>query len=172
MQALFAGGALARSPDRSRTLVASDGAVWIWPGIPLTVRRGVDIVAVPDATIRFWVSRLHGPEVLERNLSRAVASAARHLWEEDEIGAQLALDTLQLTELSQDGVSLARAIAEDFCVSTPDIPSRAALRTWNERDIALNLSIFKHHFEAAKIFRKRNCPLQSGGASALGRWCA
>lgn len=65
MQAQSAGNALARSSERCRTLVACGGAVWIWPGIPLTVRRGAEIVPLPDATISFWVSRLHGPEVLD-----------------------------------------------------------------------------------------------------------
>ncbi len=158
MRAQSAGGALVRPSEHSRTLVASHGAVWIWPGIPLTMRRGTEIVPAPEATIRFWISRLHGPEALGRNLSGAVAGAARHLWEENEIAAQFALDTLQLTELSQDGASLARAIANDFGVSALNFPSHAALQIWNGRDIALNLSIFKNYFEAARILAKGIVP--------------
>jgi hypothetical protein len=41
----------------SRTLVAADGHVWIWPGIPLTARQGEEIVAKSFDTIRFWITR-------------------------------------------------------------------------------------------------------------------
>ena len=124
MQAQSAGRAPVRPPERPRTLVVSNGAVWIWPGIPLTMRRGAEIVPVADATIRFWISRLHGPEAQDRNLSRAVANAARHLAADDEVGAQWAIDALQLTELSQDGASLAQAIVDSFGLPAPDLHRR------------------------------------------------
>ncbi len=74
MQARAAGAVSVRLLEQPRTLVASGEAVWIWPGIALTTRRGVEIVPVTDATIRFWVSRPHGPEAHSyRNLTRAVA---------------------------------------------------------------------------------------------------
>jgi hypothetical protein len=50
--------------ERSRTLVAQDGAIWIWPGILLTLKRGGEIVPVSDEIIRFWITRLHGPNAL------------------------------------------------------------------------------------------------------------
>lgn len=114
MQARAAGAVSVRLLEQPRTLVASGEAVWIWPGIALTTRRGVEIVPVTDATIRFWVSRPHGPEALDRNLTRAVARAAQCLTAGNETGAQWAIDALQLTEFSQDGALLACAIADDF----------------------------------------------------------
>lgn len=158
MQAQSAGRTLARPPERARTLVASNGAVWIWPGIPLTMRRGAEIVPVAETTIRFWVSRLHGPEALDRNLSRAVAYAAERLAADDEVCAQWAIDALQLTELSQDGASLSQAIADSLGVPAPDLPLRATLRTWNEHDIALHLPLFKLHAEAARHLAKGIIP--------------
>lgn len=158
MQARSVGGALARPLVRSRTLVASGDAVWIWPGIALTTRRGAEIVPVADATIRFWVSRLHGPEALDRNLSRAIASAAQRLTVGDEIDAQWAIDALQLTELSQNGALLACAISDDLCVPKPNLPTRATLRTWNARDVALHLPIYKLHVEAARALVKGVIP--------------
>lgn len=153
-----AGGALARPPERSRTLVAKYGAVWIWPGILLAMRRGGAIAPVADATIRFWVSRLHGPEALDRSLSHAIASAAQRLAAGDEIGAQRALDALGLTELSQDGALLMRAVAGNLGVEAPSLPLRAAPRIWNGRDIALYALIFKLHAEATCGFAKGIVP--------------
>lgn len=56
------GAARARLPEPARTLVTCAGMVWIWPGIPLTSRRGAEIVPASAETIRFWITRLHGPK--------------------------------------------------------------------------------------------------------------
>ncbi len=98
MQAQSAGSADARSPERCRTLVASDGAVWIWPGIPLTLRRGVEILPVADATIRFWIAKLHGTGALHKELTWTVACAARHVAIGDEITAQRVLDSARTND--------------------------------------------------------------------------
>jgi hypothetical protein len=127
-------------------------------GLALRLRRGAEIVPVADATIRFRISRLHGPAALDRNLSRAIASAAQRLTVGDDIGAQRAIDGLQLTELSQDGALLACAISDDLCVPKPNLPTRATLRTWNARDIALHLPIYKLHVEAARALAKGVIP--------------
>ena len=44
-------------PEHPRTLVAKGDAVWIWPGIPLTLQRGTEILPVDAETIRFWITR-------------------------------------------------------------------------------------------------------------------
>jgi hypothetical protein len=134
-----------RGPDYSRTLVAQAGAVWIWPGIPLTLPRGSDIRPVATETVRFWITRLHGPDALYQDLARAVENAAQSLQAGDAAAAQDRLDALRLTELSQDGVALMRAVAEHLDIAALDLPSRATSRTWNARDIALHLPIFKRH---------------------------
>jgi hypothetical protein len=129
--------------DGPRTLVAKGDAIWIWPGIALTLRRGTEILPVDAETIRFWITRLHGPDALYKEILRAVDRAAQCLKADDEIGAQHVLDALGLTELSLDGEALMRAVADDLGVNTLDLPLRASMRTWNARDIARLLPIFK-----------------------------
>lgn len=147
-----------RVPERSRTLVAKGDAVWVWPGIPLTLRRGTEVIPVAAEKIRAWLTRLHGPEALDKDLLRAVASAARCLAAGDPIAAQKALDALGLTELSHDGEALMRAVADHLGVKTLDLPLRASTRTWSAQDIALHLPIFKQHAEAARVLAKEIIP--------------
>jgi hypothetical protein len=92
--------------ERCRTLVAQDGAVWIWPGIHLTLQRGGEIVPVVGETIRFWVTRLHGPEALYKDLLSGVSRAAWCLTTDNEAKAQHALDGIGLITLSHDGAAL------------------------------------------------------------------
>ena len=121
MQAQSAGSALSRLPERCRTLVASAGAVWIWPGIPLTMRRGTEIVPAPGAVIRFWVAQLHGPGALDKELSRAVSNAAQYLRHGEKNAAQHTLDILGLTSLSYDGAMLIHLLAKELGVRAPDM---------------------------------------------------
>lgn len=121
MQAQSAGNALARSPERRRTLVASNGAVWIWPGIPLTLRRGRTICPAAETTIRFWISRLQGADALHKELNWAVGSATRHLNAGNETAAQRILDSLGLTSVTPAGVAFMLAVAEDSGAYIPDV---------------------------------------------------
>jgi len=123
MQAQSAGRALARPPERSRTLVASNGVAWIWLGIPLTMRRGAEIVPVSDKTIRFWIALLHGPDALHKELGWAVSAAATQLTAGDEVAAQCALDFLGLTAFSEEGAAFAAAVAGQFPLHVPNIVS-------------------------------------------------
>lgn len=115
------GDALVRLPACSSTLVASNGAVWIWPGIPLTMRRGAEIAPVAAATIRFWIAHLHGPDCLQKELVWAVCEAIRWLNAGDEIAAQRALDSLGLTALSGEGAAFINALAGQVEVHVPEI---------------------------------------------------
>jgi hypothetical protein len=153
--------------DRIRTLVACNGVVWVWPGIPLTIRRGTEIVPLPVETIRFWVTRLHGPEALYRELSSAIAKAAVNLAAGDELRAQQALDGLNLTTLSQDGVALMKALAKGLGLPGLDMSAHAGVRTWSQRDIAEHLSVFEG--QLAKLskggeFDEAKHPRWPGGA--------
>lgn len=143
-----------RAPDRPRTLIAKGNTVWIWPGIPLTERRGSEIMPVTAETIRFWITRLHGPEALDKEILRAVAIAADCLKAGNERAAQAALDSLRLIELSQDGAQLMRAVAPHVGVAALDLPLRATMQTWTAQDIALHLPIYKRHAEAARSLAK------------------
>jgi len=46
----------------ARTLLARADHVWMWPGIPLTEKRGAACVPIPADAARFWISQLQGPE--------------------------------------------------------------------------------------------------------------
>jgi hypothetical protein len=155
-----------RVPERSRTLVAKGRTVWIWPGIPLTSLRGGEIIPADAETIRFWVTRLHGPEALDKGILRSVAIAADCLKRGNETAAQAELNSLRLIELSQDGALLMRAIAPHIGIEALDLPLRASMQTWNAQDIALHLLIYKRHAEAAQGLAKGVmpfAPLGDGG---------
>ncbi|MHB8885821.1 MAG: hypothetical protein ACYC5H_12240 [Methylovirgula sp.] len=147
-----------RVPECPPTLVVTADAVWIWPGIPLTQRRGTEILPVAAESIRFWITRLHGPEAIDRDILRAVERAAECLKAGDEAGAQHVLDDLQLTELSQDGAVLIRAVADRLGATALDLPLRASMRTWNAQDIARLLPICKRHMDAARVLAKGAVP--------------
>jgi hypothetical protein len=75
-----------------RTLLARAGGVWMWPGIPLTEKRGAACVPVAADVARFWITRLHGPEANDSTVLRRLGIAAQKLSEGDNAGAQQALD--------------------------------------------------------------------------------
>jgi len=127
--------------ERLRTLIAQDGAVWIWPGILLTLRRGVEIVPVAEEIIRFWVTRLHGPEALYKDLFSEVSRAAAFLTAGSEAKAQDALDSLGLFDVSRDGAALMKAVAHELAFDLVNLPVRDGPRKWNAQDIALHPDI-------------------------------
>ncbi|HLH11864.1 MAG TPA: hypothetical protein VKV77_08300 [Methylovirgula sp.] len=151
----------ARSRAPERTLVAQAGAVWIWPGIALTLRRGAEILPAEAQAIRFWITRLHGPEALDREILPAIACAARCLMQGNEPAAQRALDALGLTQISEDGALLMRVVADALGIACPDLPLRAGPRIWAERDIAFHLPLFKLHVETARALAKGVMPFDT-----------
>jgi hypothetical protein len=50
------------SRERPRTLIAKDGAVWMWPGIPLAIKQDGTVQPLPREWVGPWVSALHGFE--------------------------------------------------------------------------------------------------------------
>ncbi|MHB8885808.1 MAG: hypothetical protein ACYC5H_12175 [Methylovirgula sp.] len=147
-----------RVPDHPRTLVAKGVTVWIWPGISLTRQCGDEILPVAAEAIHFWITRLHGPGALDKDILRAIAIAADYLKAGDEHAAQQVLDALRLTELSQDGAVLTRAVADHLGIEALNLPLRASMRTWTGQDIALHLPIFKRHVDAARALAKGAIP--------------
>lgn len=81
-------------------LLARAGAVWLWPGVPLTERRGGSVAPIAPELARFWISRLHGPEANDVAALRRLAVAAQKLNAGDEASAQRALDACGLSRLS------------------------------------------------------------------------
>jgi hypothetical protein len=148
------GVARTRAQERARSLVAKGGAVWTWPSIPLTVPQGATIVPVNAEAIRFWISRLHGPEELDKDILGGVSCAAHCLTIGDEIGAQRALDSLRLAKLSRDVALLMCAVADHLGIEPSDLPLCAGPHTWAARDIAIHLPLFNRHFEAGQLLAK------------------
>lgn len=154
-----------RVPKRCRTLVAKDDAIWFWPGIPLTLHRGAEILPIAAENIRFWITRLHGPEALDFDILRAIEKAAQRLREGDEATAQAELDALRLKELSEDGSALMCAVAEQLDVPALDLPLRQSMRTWNAQDIARLLPMFRQYVETARPLRKGPIPFDPSAGS-------
>jgi hypothetical protein len=75
MQGFVFGKARANAP--ARTLLVRAGAVWMWPGIALTEKRGAVCVSVADEVARFWITRLHGPAANDSSVLRSLAVAAQ-----------------------------------------------------------------------------------------------
>ncbi len=138
----------------ARSLLARAGGVWMWPGIALTEKRGSAHVPVAAEVVRFWISRLHGPEANDSAVLKCVEAAAQKLNEGDEAGAQRALNFSGLTKLSPDGVALARAVAGSLGIAPLDMPWADGPRLWCADDIAAHVPLFKDFAPAAGLLAK------------------
>ena len=154
MHALIAAKARAGVPPRARSLLARAGAVWIWPGVPLSERRGGACVPVAADVARFWISRLHGPGADEARALRCLGAAADRLNAGDEAGAQRALDACGLTRLSPDGAALVRTLARALGIAPLRLPASDGPRLWRADDIAAHAPLFKDHARAARLLAK------------------
>jgi hypothetical protein len=154
MHAFIAAKVRAGAPPRARSLLARAGAVWIWPGVPLTEKRGAACVPVVADVARFWISRLHGPAADEARALRCLAVAVRKLNTGDEVGAQSALDASGLTRLSPDGAALGRALAASLYIAPLDLPFGDGPRLWTADDVAAHAALFKDHARAAGLLAK------------------
>ncbi|WP_020177069.1 hypothetical protein [Methyloferula stellata] len=169
--------------ERSRTLVAQDGAIWIWPGILLTLKRGGggEIVPVSDEVMRFWITRLHGPEALYKDIPSAMFRASSLLTQGNAAKAQDALDRLGLFALSRDGAGLMKAVAGELVVDALNLPIHDGPRTWDARDIAQHIVFFKEALLASRPLAKGAIPVfdpakhprwPAGAADSQGGWFA
>jgi hypothetical protein len=154
MQILVMGGARERLPERPRTLIARAGAVWMWPGIPLTKRQGAAIVAISAETVHFWITRLHGPDALDSMILPGLNRAAEHLTQGDDAAAQLALDWIGLERLSQDGAALMAGVAKRLGIEPLNTGERAGPRLWNADDIAAQTCVFDFYVSTAGTLAK------------------
>jgi hypothetical protein len=136
----------------ARTLLVRASGVWMWPGIPLTERRGAACVPVAPDVARFWITRLHGPQANDSPVLRFLGAAARKLSDGDEAGAQQALDASGLTRLSSDGAVLMRAVAGSLGIGPLDMPWVDG--PWRAEDIAAHLPLFKDYAAAAHALAK------------------
>jgi len=122
-----------RVPTQPRLLLAKASAVWLWPGIPLTERRGTTVQPIPPEAMRFWLSKFLGPEVTGRPVPMHVARAAEHLMAGDEAAAQRCLDRAAAATLSPEGALLAVAVAARLGIDVPDLPIAKRMPLWDRR---------------------------------------
>ncbi len=139
---------------RPRTLVAAHGKIWLWPEIALTSRRGDQIVAASGETIRFWITRLHGPDALYTEAVHFIGRAAEHLTRGDETAAQRALDAIGLTRLSSDGAALMWSVAKKLDLEALNLPFRQSPRCWSTRDVDMQVPFFEEVFDRAAPLAK------------------
>ncbi len=160
----------------ARSLLARAGGVWMWQGIALTEKRGSAHVPVAAEVVRFWISRLHGPEANDLAVLKCVEAAAQKLNEGDEAGAQKALDASGLVRLSSDGVALVRAVAGSLGIAPLGLPWADGPRLWRADDIAAHLPFFKDFAVAAGLLAKAGAwdeskhPRVPAGSSEGGRF--
>jgi hypothetical protein len=143
-----------RVPTRPGLLLAKASAVWLWPGIPLTERRGATVLPISPDAMRFWLSKFLGPEIVGRPVPTHVAQAAEHLTKGNEAAAQRSLDQAGLAILSPEGAMLAAAVATRLGIEVPDMPIAKRMTLWDQGFILEMASSFDRFAETANWFDK------------------
>ncbi len=136
MHALLFERAAEKPRGRSRTLVVKDGTVWMWPGVPLTVKLDGRVYPLPEGCVRFWITRLHGFEADPALVGRALRRSTDQLTLGDHDAAQTELDRSSLDRLSPEGDALMAVTAKRLGVpparmpvgfrSAPGVPAKSA----------------------------------------------
>ncbi|HLZ66983.1 MAG TPA: hypothetical protein VKQ29_12180 [Aliidongia sp.] len=151
----MAAGAPARPADRSRTLVCTREGVWLWPGTPLTERRGAAISALPKSTIYDCVAKFHGPAAIYSAIVPCVEHAAALLSDGRIEEAQRSLDRAGLPPVTPDGALLMRAVGRRLGIVPPAMPCGTDPRRWTAGDIetfAVLLALAQPADGLAKLF--------------------
>ena len=143
-----------RVSTRPRLLLAKASAVWLWPGIPLTERRGTTVLPISPDAMRFWLSKFLGPEIVGRPVPVHVAQAAVNLTAGDEAAAQQCLDRAAAETLSPEGAMLAAAVAIRLGIDAPDMPMAKRMPLWDRRFVSDLASSFDRFADAADWFDK------------------
>jgi len=160
--------------DRPRTLAAYAHTVWLWPGVPLTEKRGRTVRPLPSGCVRFWIGRLHGFEAQHAPIESALAQAADHLSAGRQAEAQAALDAAKLDRLSPEGEVLMRALAARLGVAASDMSVGTRSLPWGVGNLAADLRLFDAFAGCAAALEKiwddskhprwpRNAPNSQGG---------
>jgi hypothetical protein len=124
--------------DASRpatTLACSPEAVWLWPGIPLTHRRGGMILPRSPDTIRGLAAKLHGPDAVHSAVVQTVEYAASLLNQGDLARAERSLSRAGLPPVTPDGYLLMRRVADRLGMPLPALPVGQSPRLWSATDI-------------------------------------
>jgi hypothetical protein len=160
MQTVNSRSATDWSREGPRTLIAKDGAVWIWPGIPLAMEQDGAVQPLPDHWVRSWVTALHGFEAHHARLGAALLRAAEHLSAGDEDKAREALDRVKIERLSPEGDALMRAVAAELGISPLDMAVGTKSLPWGATNHFTHLALFRRFGGAAFAFEKGGNPNQ------------
>jgi hypothetical protein len=142
------------SREGPRTLIAKDGAVWIWPGIPLAMEQDGAVKPLPRHWVRSWVTALHGFEAQHVRLDSALLQATEHLSAGDEGNAQKALDLARIERLSPEGAVLMRAVAAELGISPLAMAVGRRSLPWGTGNHSAHLALFRRFGGAASQFEK------------------
>ncbi|WP_189049131.1 hypothetical protein [Aliidongia dinghuensis] len=99
--------------------------------------------------MRFWLTKLLGPEVAGQPVPMQVARAAEHLTVDDEAAAQACLDRASAGTLSPEGAMLVRAVAARLGIDVPAIPIAKRMPLWDRRFVEGLAPVFDRFAEAA-----------------------
>ena len=147
-----------RTPRRPRTLVVHDNTIWLWPGVPLTLKLDGKVWPLPARTIHFWISRLHGFEADPNLVQAAIRRAAGHLSRGDRQAAEAALELARLERISPEGSALANAVGERLGIETPDFIVGARSAPWGFGEVLVDLPRFCKFAAAAVALQKPGIP--------------
>ena len=142
MQTALTGSAPMRLPNRPRTLLVKEDAIWLWPGISLTQRQGRTIIPVDIGTARAWLTKWHGPEVNRQPITTMLARAAVYLNGGDTGAAQALLDRAGFTHISPEGAALMKAVAARLGIAAPGMPVLTRNSLWQVQDVARFAPLF------------------------------
>jgi hypothetical protein len=110
-----------RGTTRPRTLACTADGVWLWPGTPLTQRRGTALVPLRTPQLYELVAAFHGAGVHAPSLARTVQSAAACLNLGRAREAAQIVAALDLPPVSFEGAALMRAIGRRLGVAGPEV---------------------------------------------------
>jgi hypothetical protein len=137
-------------------VIVKDGAIWMWPGIPLAMEQDGLVQPLPSRWIRSWINMLHGSEAQRARLEPILIRASAYLAIGNETRAQQVLDLARIERLSPEGAILMRAVAEELGIAPLDIPVGTRSPPWGIGNLGIQIALFRQFGGAASEFEKSN----------------
>ena len=149
------GGAL-RLPEPSRTLIATEDGLYLWPGI-LLVRKGC---AIERSWAYEQLARLYGPSQNLETKLYALEAAGNLLLRADISAVQHQLDLLDFPPVSPNGALLMNAIAKRQRLPVPKVQAtyHQSGTRWDAAFAAQIAPLFDGLSADAKVLAKRFAP--------------
>jgi hypothetical protein len=118
---------------RGRTLVCTADAIWFWPGISVTERRGSQIVAIDREIPSAIVTKLHGPAAVHSGMLPAIERAAKWLSQGDVASADRTLMRHSM-HITPDGISLMRKVSDYLGIEPQSFDTCETPKLWSVAD--------------------------------------